>query len=240
MKKNILFGLAAALFFASSALKANTESAEIEKLRAEIAELKNIQTLIARTVGLGELVRPETLLLEGAHLVGKDDSPYVLIEFTDLHCPFCARFNTEQFPSIKAEYIDKGTIQFASYDYPLLSIHPNAGYAALMQLCAADQGQYLQAKDALFKKGPSLDEDFIDNFPKSLSLDNDVFKACLNDPQSHSKIASSVQYAEMLGFKSTPVFILGKRQGEEVVDYLVINGVLAKDRLDNLLEQLKK
>lgn len=240
MKKSIIFGLVAALFFSSSAVKANTESAEIEKLKAEIAELKNIQTLIARTVGLGELVRPESLLLEGANLVGKNDSPYVLIEFTDLHCPFCARFNTEQFPAIKKEYIDKGVIQFASYDYPLLNLHPNAGYAALMQLCAANQDKYLEAKAELFKTGPNLSEEYIDNFHTKLGLEHDAFQACLEDPQSHSKIASSVQYAEMLGFKSTPVFILGKRQGEEVVDYLIINGVLAKDRLDNLLEQLKK
>ncbi|MDP5134937.1 thioredoxin domain-containing protein [Rheinheimera baltica] len=236
MLNKLSFALCA-LSFSLIAEPVSTEQ-ELAALKAEVAQLKEIQRVMARTVGLGELVRPESLIIQGAELIGSESAKYVLMEFTDLHCPYCAKYNTEVYPEIKQTYVDKGELLYASYDFPLLKLHPNAGYAALMKRCAGIQGKYSEAKDELFRSAAAFDEPYIKTFPVEMGLDVEKFDACLEDSATHSKIASSIQYAEMLGFKSTPVFVLGLRKENTVVDYKIVNGVLTVERLKALMQEL--
>ena len=52
-------------------------------------------------------------------VLGADDAPVTLVEFTDYQCPFCSRFFTRTLPGFKEEYIDTGKVRLVVKDLPL-------------------------------------------------------------------------------------------------------------------------
>ncbi|MBU1309312.1 MAG: DsbA family protein [Gammaproteobacteria bacterium] len=203
------------------------QQAEIAQLRAELEQVKSLQTTIARRVGMGELVRPDAIEFHEGEKVGSEDAALVIVEFTDLHCPFCARFHNEVYPQLKEQFIDTGKVLFVGRELPLLSIHQQAGFAAVALRCASAQQQYSAAKDSLFNSSKGFTAEYMEQLPVALGVDAEQFNTCLQDAAVHQTVSKSISYAQELGFKSTPTFIVGRKQGNTVVDYTVLTG--AKD-----------
>lgn len=84
-------------------------------------------------------------------LLGNDKASVIMVEFSDLQCPFCRQFFTTTFPQIKKDYIDTGKIQFAFRHLPLTS-HPMARPFANAAECANEQGKFWEMHDIIFKK----------------------------------------------------------------------------------------
>ena len=109
----------------------------------------------ARTVSLRlePTVVVQALFGPGAHSLGADDATYVIREFTDMQCPFCARF-VEQGMPIVHELLERGDVRFEVYHFPLKTIHPNATAAAEATECvafeAAQLGGYQAGEDAFW------------------------------------------------------------------------------------------
>ena len=212
---------------------------EINELKSQIQVLKETQVEIAQRVGLGELVRPEKIYWEEGHKIGSDQAPLVMIEFTDLQCPFCKRFHQEVWPSIKSDYVDKGLVQFIGKELPLVKIHKSAGFAAVALRCAGEQGQYDQARELLFAVGTGFSQEFIDAMPESLELDNERFTTCLKDINQHNAISASVNMAHRLGIQVTPAFIIGQRERDGVVNYEFVMGAGSIKQFSEIFEALK-
>ena len=51
--------------------------------------------------------------------LGDAAAPVRVVEFTDLQCPYCARFARETFPLLRERYIDTGKLRLAYRDFPL-------------------------------------------------------------------------------------------------------------------------
>lgn len=75
-----------------------------------------------------------------AHALGPADARYVVREFTDLQCPFCARFATDGMPVVR-QLLERGDVRFEVHHLPLKSIHPNATVAAEAAECVADEAR---------------------------------------------------------------------------------------------------
>lgn len=223
--KFLLPGLLLALLAGCTGDKQQQE--EIAQLRAELEQVKSLQTTIARRVGMGELVRPDAIEFNDGHKVGNEEASLVVVEFTDLHCPFCARFHNEVYPQLKEQFIDTGKVLFVGRELPLLSLHKQAGFAAVALRCATAQQQYGAAKDSLFNSSKGFTAEYLEQLPVDLGIDAEKFSACLQDAAVHQVVSKSINYAQELGFKSTPTFIVGRKQGNTVVDYTVLTG--AKD-----------
>jgi hypothetical protein len=58
-------------------------------------------------------------------ILGNQDAPITIIEFSDYECPFCKRSFEEMLPQLKKEYIEKGKVRLVYRDFPL-SFHENA------------------------------------------------------------------------------------------------------------------
>lgn len=83
----------------------------------------------------------EELFGPPAHVLGPADARYVVRQFTDLQCPFCASFAREGLPLIEEELLPRGDVRFEVYHFPLKSIHPNAAAAAEANECVAEAGR---------------------------------------------------------------------------------------------------
>jgi len=90
---------------------------------------------------------------------GSEDARILVIEFSDIECPFCARFHETMNEALTVYPND---IQWVYRHFPLDQIHPNARKAAATVECIGEQkgsDAYWTALDAMFAN-PAL--------PKSL------------------------------------------------------------------------
>src|SRR3989344_6683922 len=73
-------------------------------------------------------------------VLGNEDAPVTIIEFSDYQCPFCRKFWTETLGQIKSEYIDTGKVKLVFRDFPLSSLHPQAQASAEAAECVKEKG----------------------------------------------------------------------------------------------------
>jgi protein-disulfide isomerase len=161
--------------------------------------------------------KPELVTIKGngAHTLGKNDAPLVLIEYTDYQCPYCKRFYDTTFVEIKKNLIDTGKVRFISRNLPL-PFHAHAQKAAQAAFCAGEQGKYWEMRDALFKNQNRLENEAIIGYATELSLKADVFKSCMDSDKSAKEVKDEAAYAGTLGITGTPTFVLGRPKGDSV------------------------
>ena len=147
---------------------------------------------------------------EGAYVVGFDDAPITIVEYTDFQCPFCARHLTDTYPLILENYIETGIVRYVYKDFPLQSIHPQATIAAEAARCAGDQGAWIEMHDLLFanQREWSIAEPtpvFV-SYAESLELDTAVFQACVESRQYQAAVEADLQEGAGFGVTGTPTF----------------------------------
>ena len=52
-------------------------------------------------------------------VIGKDDAPVTIIEYSSLSCPHCAVFHKDVYPELKTKYIDTGKVRYILREFPL-------------------------------------------------------------------------------------------------------------------------
>lgn len=87
-------------------------------------------------------VLAEALFGTAAHALGPADAKYVVREFTDLQCPYCAMFVEQGMPVVE-QLLERGDVRFELHHFPLKSIHPNAMAAAEAAECVASEAAEL-------------------------------------------------------------------------------------------------
>ena len=100
-------------------------------------------------------------------VLGDENAPVTIIEFSDYQCPFCRKFWTETLPSIQKDYIDEGKVKLVYRDFPL-GFHPAAILAAEAANCARDKGgdeAYFKMHDKIFQEQNVLDGGDANNGP---------------------------------------------------------------------------
>ena len=149
--------------------------------------------------------------------MGEEDAPVVVYEFADFQCPACAQVATYVTPMVKERFVDSGRVRYVYYDFPLVSIHPQAFLAARAGRCAHEQGRFWEYHDLLYQQqaGWSGTEDAIERFSDYASqagLDTDGFNTCLRSDRYAEEVSRSLLLAESLGLRGTPtLFVNGKQ-----------------------------
>lgn len=143
------------------------------------------------------------------NVLGREDAPVSIVEFTDLQCPYCARFATQTFPEIKRNYIDTGKLRFASRDLPL-PFHSFALPAAVASRCAGEQGRFWDFREALFTGQSHLGTAPYEELAKHFGLDVARFEACRRDGRQEANVRADLALAQSQGIASTPSFVIGR------------------------------
>ena len=169
--------------------------------------------------------------------MGDSKASYAIIEFSDYQCPYCSRHANNVFPQIKNELIDTGKVKYAMHDYPL-GFHGKAKGAAIAARCAGAQDKYWEMHTELFSNQRNLDNNFYENAAKSFSLDGEIFAKCLADPEVAKAVDLDVAYGSSLGVTGTPKFFVGKIQGDEITDVIVISGAQSFAAFSGAIERL--
>lgn len=231
--KNLL--LTCFIIFISGCQTASNK--QLSTMQQQLDKMQDVQTQIAIKVGLGELVRPDVIeLSKDGVWVGSQSADIVIMEFTDLHCPYCKKFHNEVWPLVKEKYVDTNQVAILAREFPLASLHPKAPYAAVMLRCANQQGEYEAVKNDLFSLGNTLSKDSITQITSDYDLDETQFNACLKDTDVHNKVTESLKDAAALGLSSTPTFIIGRKVDNTITDYQIIKGAASLSQFSKIID----
>lgn len=163
---------------------------------------------------------------DGSPIMGPENAPITIIEFSDYQCPFCARAEPLIHDALKA-YPEK--TRFVYKHFPLESIHPQAMAAAQAAVAAQKQGKFWEMHEILFKNQRALQDDKLVEYAKQLGLDVDKFKADMKSEEVQKQVRDDMRLARTAGVRGTPtIFVNGKllrnRSSEgfkEMIDPLV-------------------
>jgi len=143
------------------------------------------------------------------NVLGREDAPVTIIEFTDLQCPYCARFATQTFPRLKHDYIETGKLRYTSRDLPL-PFHRFALPAAIAARCAGEQGRFWEYREALFAAQGTLGTEPYGRIARELGLDVERLEACRADGRQAANVRADLELARSHGIGSTPSFVIGR------------------------------
>jgi protein-disulfide isomerase len=151
----------------------------------------------------------------GGFSMGDAKAPLVLVEYTDLQCPFCQQFHNTAFAQIKANYIDTGKVRFVSRDFPL-DFHDNARRAATAGRCAAEQGKYWEMRHVMIVNAEALKADNLATYASTVKLDVPKFKSCLESDKFKAQIDQDVAEGGVAGVQGTPSFVIGRLENDKL------------------------
>jgi len=229
----VLLGAAMGLAPAADKKTAAAEGITREQADAILNELKEMRSLLEKLVSNQANVRPpapqgppvvSVKIPQGAEMLGSKDAPYTMVEYIDLQCPFCKRFEETTFAEIRKNLIDTGKLRYYSRDFPL-EMHQFAMKAAVATHCAAEQGQFWRMRDLLVTNASNLSTDAIAGYAKTAGLNSDTFAACLSSSKYDAAIRESLSEGAAAGVQGTPSFIIGKSQPDGVVGSLLVGAM---------------
>lgn len=150
-------------------------------------------------------------LRDDDHVRGEKSARMLLIEYSDLECPFCKRFHpTAQ--QIVDEY--KGEVAWVYRHFPLDQIHLKADKEAEAIECAnelAGNDGFWKLTDKIFEVTPSNNGLNLDDLPKlagEIGLNQSAFKSCLDSGKYADHVESDYQGGIKAGITGTPGNIL--------------------------------
>ena len=203
-----------------------TEQADgiLEELKQIRKLLETQQALLERSAGQATAAdRVVKLPAVETYVLGSQDAPITLVEFTDYQCSFCSRFHTDTYPQLKKDFVDTGKVRFISRDLPL-SIHKQAFPAARAARCAGEQDKFWEMRHVLSSNPKNLSESEIGQYAGNLGLDPARFQACMESSKHDTDILRDEADARSIGVTGTPAFILGRSSRGEQFEGVHISG----------------
>jgi protein-disulfide isomerase len=139
--------------------------------------------------------------------LGPANAPVVIVEFSDYHCPYCQRFESETLPQIMDTYGDE--VRFVYRDFPVVGGEVHAVAAE----CADEQDNFWPYHDALFDQPDRFSsmDDFV-TLAGELGLDTDAFSQCMESEDIQAEIVKDYQDGRSYGVTGTPTFFINGRR----------------------------
>lgn len=151
--------------------------------------------------------------LQGAPVTGKTDAKVTIVEYTDFQCPFCSRAHNTVEQLLK-DYDGKVKVVYKSLP---LNIHNWAEDAAVAGTCVSEQNNdaFWTYAHYFFENQKTLTKETLQEKIMGLAaenkLDAEKLKACIAARTTLPKIQADLKEAQVLGFNSTPSFVVNGR-----------------------------
>ncbi len=142
-------------------------------------------------------------------VMGKQDAPITIVEYSSLTCPHCAQFHEMTLPRLKAEWIDTGKAKLILRDFPL---DPLAQAAAMISHCSGDR--YFTFIESFFHYQPQWTRspspiDALATMARMGGMNESQVESCLNDRSLLDAInARKVDSVQTYGINLTPSFLI--------------------------------
>jgi protein-disulfide isomerase/uncharacterized membrane protein len=173
-------------------------------------------------------------------VIGPADAKFVMVEWADFECPYCAVMS-EEMKKILAENPD---VKLYFKHYPISEKcnsfvqgerHLNACNAAAAAECSRLQGRFWELSRQMFKNQEFLGKEDIRFMAEQQQIDMTAFEACMADSSTSEAIKQDVAAGGIAGVEGTPSIFVKGVYGDGYVrfstmDKDAINAVLAAAR----------
>ena len=147
----------------------------------------------------------------GPALAGTSDDPVAgnpqgevtLVEFYDLHCPYCRRM----LPVMQALVTAEPRLRIVYKDIPMLG--PGSMVGARAVLAAQKQGGYRKLQDAIMTGPSQITEASVHAAADRAGLDWTRLRRDMDDPSIQAHIDANLALARSLGVEGTPTYVVG-------------------------------
>jgi protein-disulfide isomerase len=144
---------------------------------------------------------------------GDPAAPVTIVEFGDFQCPGCGSFALSVKPQLDGTLIASGQAKFVYYDFPLISIHPNAFLAARASRCATEQDKYWEYHELLFRNqsrwaAASMPSSAFENYAGEVGMDEGDFAACLGSDKYADIVTANMELGNRYGVSGTPTILV--------------------------------
>lgn len=167
---------------------------------------------------------------------GAKNAKVVMVEYSDLECPFCIKFHPTMQQVMK-EYGDK--VKWVYRHYPL-SFHANAQKEAEAAECAGKLGgneSFWKYTDAIFARtsgnGTGFALDKLVPLAKELGLNESSFKQCLDSGEMAQKVKDQMAKGTEEGVTGTPGTIIIDAKG----DTQLVPGALPFEQVKPMIDK---
>ncbi len=170
------------------------------------------------------------------HRYGSPTASLFLIEYSDFECPFCASI----YPTLK-KIVDEsnGQIAWVYREFPLTSIHNEAGPAANAAECVAEQKGdtgFWRFADTIFANQANLSDTYISTVAKSAGVDMTKFTNCLTTKKYQSKIDADTAESIASGGNGTPFTVVVNTKTGKATP---VSGALPYDQIMSIVNAAK-
>ncbi len=167
------------------------------------------------------LARPVTA---DDHITGNINAKIVILEYSDLDCPFCKNFHS----TMKQVLAGNDDVAWVYRHFPIPSLHPDAPKKAEATECAFEQGgndAFWAYADKLFETKYTLAE--LSTVAGSLGLNVAAFDTCLSSGRYAAKVQADVNDGLKMDVNGTPAsFVLMKGK---VYSFVTRDGMIHGD-----------
>ena len=173
------------------------------------------------------------------HIFGNPNAPIVVVEYSDIECPFCKVFHSTMHQIVE-DY--DGKVAWVYRQFPIAQLHANAPIESEATECAYELGgntafwKYLDLAFETTNSNNSLDLAELPRMAGAIGLDVNAFNTCLSSGKYTAFIKTSVENAVKAGARGTPHSVIIAQDGTQVI----INGAEpyanVKDKIDALLK----
>lgn len=170
------------------------------------------------------------------HILGNPNAELVIVEFSDIDCPYCAVFHATMH-RIMDEYGLDGDVAWVYRNFPLDSLHPDARAKAESAECVASLGGndvYWKYLDALFTRTETLAD--LPSIAAEFGVDQTAFNTCVSEKRFADKVVAQGDEAMAAGGRGTPYSIVVAKDGTT----FAINGAQPYDVVKQTLETALK
>src|SRR5574341_210053 len=148
-------------------------------------------------------VAADPISVDDDPVLGPEDAPVTIVEFSDYYCGYCGAWHREVFASLMEQYGDQ--VRFVYRDFPVVGGQTAAEAAE----CADDQGQFWPYHDALFtNQGQYSSVEQYVTLAQDLNLDSSAFRACLENHRTRNEVLADLEAGQLYGVRATPTFFI--------------------------------
>lgn len=145
---------------------------------------------------------PPPPLGDDDHVRGREDAR-LLIEYTDLECPYCARLHQRLAPAV-----DAGRVRLVLRHFPVRSSHPRAWAAACAAEAAGLQGRFWEMLDLLIGDQSRLEDPHLWQRAEQLGLDVERFDLDRRGDAVLARVRRDFSSGVRAGVATTPTAFL--------------------------------
>src|SRR6478672_2133459 len=141
--------------------------------------------------------------------LGSQKAKVTMIQFEDLQCPVCRRYQAEGFPSVVQDYVRPGKVKLRFVGMAFLG--PDSEKALLYTLAAGEQGKLWQFQDALYanqgdENSGWVTDALLEKVAKGLGLDWAKLKKDAAGAVTLQQANSMADEANQRQIQGTPTF----------------------------------